>query len=116
AEQRATALVAQLRTLGTESNLQLSPTNLADALEQLEESAEQFITDKITIQIAKPDQECYVHTDRITLQQAFMHLLLNARDALVEGGHVEVKLSTITLSPNSLKPVDWAKPGTYHAI
>jgi signal transduction histidine kinase len=116
AGQRATALVAQLRTLGTESNLQLSPTNLADALEQLEESAEQFITDKITIQIAKPDQECYVHTDRITLQQAFMHLLLNARDALVEGGHVEVKLSTITLSPNSLKPVDWAKPGTYHAI
>lgn len=114
---RAKSLVSQLQTLGMENRLQLKPISLTKALNQLDSCAQQILpADKISISIESTEDNAYVLSDSGTLQQSFMNLMFNARDALDNGGQVKVLIGTHILSEHDAPPEDWVKPGTFYAV
>ena len=115
AGRRAQSLVAQLRALGSENGLQLGSVSLVNSLKQLEEVGQQLLPDRIALDVLMPAKDVLVVTDKDTILQALTHLLLNARDALEEGGSVRVEVGMRKVQGGDSVP-DWVKPGVYGTI
>jgi PAS domain S-box-containing protein len=91
AARRGASLTRQLLTFARKSNVQFRPIVVNDIIEETLRLFERSIDKTILIEKKLTDEVCIIHGDDGQLQQAFLNLLINARDAMPDGGTITVQ-------------------------
>lgn len=97
---RATRIINHMREFGRKSDLSVGPVNLGEVLTRTMELFTQQLTVRNIEVVTDIDQQAPpVQADANRLEQVFMNLLLNARDAIEDrkpdGNHPEAKRITL---------------------
>jgi len=90
---RATALIQQILDFSRRAVLERHPMDLALFLKEVVKLLERTIPESIKIKLTREMDMCTVNADPTRLQQAVMNLVINARDAMPEGGELCITLS-----------------------
>ena len=91
AARRGASLTRQLLTFARKSNVQFRPIVVNDIIEETLRLFERSTDKTILIEKELTDEVSIIHGDDGQLQQAFLNLLINARDAMPNGGTITVR-------------------------
>ncbi|MEX0602965.1 MAG: PAS domain S-box protein, partial [Bacteroidota bacterium] len=96
AAKRGAALTRQLLTFARKSNVQFRPVIVNDIIEETLHLFERSIDKTITVRKDLDGDVAIINGDDGQLQQALLNLLINARDAMAEGGEVHVRAGRVS--------------------
>ena len=113
AADRAGALTRQLLAFGRRQVLQ--PTTLAvnDVVAELERMLRRLLGPEIVFGVALAPDAGNVSADRGQLEQVLMNLVVNARDAMPDGGALTIETGLALVGPNCVTGLE---PGAYVRI
>lgn len=113
---RAAALVRQLLAFSRKQTLRPKVLKLASTLAQLSQLLNRLLGEKVNLKIDIADDLNLVRVDERQLEQVIMNLVVNARDAMLDGGEVLISAFNTEL----LKPFERDRaivpPGNYVCI
>ena len=114
AAMRGTGLVKQLLAFARQQPLDPERIDLATFLAELEPLLRVSAGSGIRVEVSEQDRCGAILADAAQLQSALLNLVINARDAMPDGGEVHVVASTVA-APGAEVPPDLAS-GDYAAI
>ena len=91
AAQRAEALTAQLLAIGRHDSGQQTNFDLGELLQRIHGTLQRIIGEEITIALNPPSSKLPLWGDRERLLQALLNLIINARDAMPDGGTLTIR-------------------------
>jgi len=94
ATERAAALTRQLLAFGRKQVLEVGPVDLHEAVRELSPLLVRLLPESISLRTHVDPDVPAVIADRAQLEQVFMNLVANARDAMPSGGEVAITVST----------------------
>ncbi|MCF6272511.1 MAG: ATP-binding protein [Rhodobacteraceae bacterium] len=94
---RAAALVRQLLAFSRKQTLRPKVLRLSKTLFQLSELLNRLLGEKVTLRIDIEEVLNLVRVDERQFEQVIMNLVVNARDAMLEGGEVLILAENVTL-------------------
>jgi signal transduction histidine kinase/CheY-like chemotaxis protein len=97
AGERAAALARQLLVFSRKQDLNPEPVCLSQLVDDMEPMLHRLLGEDIEIEISADPDAGLVHADLGQLEQVFLNLVSNARDAMPDGGHLAVRTSCLTL-------------------
>ena len=103
----------QLLALSRSSVLDLRPMDLNDRLRQLVVLLRRVLPESIEITVAEAADLPLIEADAGELDQLFMNLCINARDAMPDGGRLTLEISPVVLGEAFTETYPWARPGRY---
>lgn len=106
---QAAHLVQQVLDFSRRTNLDRSVTNLTRALQDMVALLARTLSEKVQIHLDIVPGDYYVDVDRTRIEQVVMNLALNARDAMPEGGRLDIHLSR-ELVPSQMRSDDEKLP------
>jgi len=107
AAERAADLARQILAFSRRQVLQLAPLDLNRIVKEDEGILRRLIGADIRINVHCLDKSALVLADRSQLDQILFNLVVNARDAMPNGGELTIRVGEATLSEGEL-PDDWA--------
>jgi CheY-like chemotaxis protein len=93
--------------------MEQSKLDLLPFLKEMEKLLNRTLPETIDIELHHDDFEYIISADPTRLQQVFMNLAVNARDAMPEGGRLRFELSLIRILPNTPAPITDIPPGNW---
>lgn len=99
AAERAGKLTRQLLTFGHARHGQLHPINLCEFLRESGQVLNSLLGENHSLSIDTGDEDLKVPADIAMLEQVVTNLVVNARDALPEGGDIKIVLRTAEKEP-----------------
>jgi two-component system, cell cycle sensor histidine kinase and response regulator CckA len=99
--QRAADLIAQVLDFSRTSALEKSTLDLIPLYKEWMKLLTQTISENIHVQFSYPDAPCTIDADPTRMQQVLWNLVLNARDALPNGGHIAISLDRVIFDTGS---------------
>lgn len=90
---RGAGLVSQLLDFSRRSLIECRPLNIVSFLYEVCDLLKHTLPDNITLDFRYPSDSLYVNVDPTRLQQVFMNLAINARDAMPDGGSLSIEVS-----------------------
>jgi len=115
AARRGAALTRQLLTFARKGHVQFRPVSVNDIIEETLRLFERSIDKKIIIKKDLIGEVCIMSGDDGQLQQSLLNLLINARDAMPDGGTITVQSQKKHLEENTPGTVEILK-GEYIAV
>lgn len=115
AARRGASLTRQLLTFARKSTIEFRPVVVNDIIEETLRLFERSIDKTISIRRELTDEVCIISGDDGQLQQSFLNLLINARDAMPEGGVVTVQSAKVHLEEDRDANPEFRK-GEYVAV
>jgi len=115
AAMRAASLIRQLLIFSRKENIQLQNLDLNTLFTGLHALLRRLIDAHITLEWAIPPQLPRIIADPGSLEQIIVNLIVNARDAMPNGGRVRIEATPCEILASKL-PHPEAKPGHYIAI
>ncbi len=110
ASRRAKNLIRQLLVFSRKDTSEPEEVDLRDLVSRAQKMLKRLIAETIEITMELPDEEVLVWGDPALLQQVLINLAVNSRDAMPDGGRIEIRLrrckvtSTEECRAGSLKP------------
>ncbi len=101
AARRGASLTRQLLTFARKSNIEFRPIVVNDIIEETLRLFERSIDKTISIRRELTEEVCIINGDDGQLQQSFLNLLINARDAKPDGGCITVQSAKAQLEDDS---------------
>jgi len=95
AAKRGADLTRQLLTFARKTSVQFRPIIVNEIVEETLQLFERSVEKTITVQSSLTDDVCVMNGDDGQVQQALLNLLINARDALPDGGNIHVTTEQI---------------------
>jgi two-component system cell cycle sensor histidine kinase/response regulator CckA len=83
---RAAALIGQLLAFSRKQNLQVKLLNIREIISDLAHLLDRLVGEKVNLLLYHGTKLPMVRADKRQLEQVLMNLVVNARDAMVEGG------------------------------
>ena len=99
---RAASLVGQLLAFSRKQNLQPERIDLRDTLSDLTHLLNRLVGEKVSLVLDHDQDLAAIKADKRQLEQVMMNLVVNARDAMPQGGEIVIKTENRILS----KPLD----------
>jgi two-component system cell cycle sensor histidine kinase/response regulator CckA len=115
AAERAATLTRQLLAFGRRQVLEPELLNLSTVVSDLEEMLRRTIGEDIELKIALAPDLARVRADRAQVEQALLHLVVNARDAMPRGGSLTIETRGAELDAAYCRRHLDARPGP-HAV
>jgi two-component system, cell cycle sensor histidine kinase and response regulator CckA len=111
--EQASALTAQLATLGIQEGQVRQVLSLKTVLAEIRGVIKGLLSDRIDLQIAVEDAPLLVEVDREGLEQVLFQLAVNARDAMPKGGRLQIEVKRVPGSSEQRQPtrLQDQKPG-----
>ncbi|MCF7700120.1 response regulator [Loktanella sp. M215] len=113
---RAASLVGQLLAFSRKQNLQPERIDLRDTLSDLTHLLNRLVGEKVSLVLDHDPDLAAIKADKRQLEQVMMNLVVNARDAMPQGGEIVIKTENRLLS----KPVERDRvtvpPGDYVVV
>ena len=113
---RAATLTRQILDFSRRGIMEPHPMDLVSFIKELVKLLERTLPENIRVQMDYGDDDYIVSTDPSRIQQVFMNLALNARDAMPSGGHLEFKISLLELNGEDTPPHPDLLPGEWIQI
>ena len=110
---RAAKLTSQLLAFGRRQILQPRKINLNIFIREEMNFLGKVIGENIEVRIVEAPDLQVVHADPTQLQQVFMNLCLNARDAMPAGGQVKIETRNVVIGEDVCREHVHATPGNY---
>ncbi len=85
---RGAKLVKQLLSFAKKSSIQPININIAELFTELTPLFSQLLSEKYKIVITNIDKDAVIYADPIQLEQIIINLIINARDAMPNGGNI----------------------------
>ncbi|AKS46151.1 two-component system, cell cycle sensor histidine kinase and response regulator CckA [Octadecabacter temperatus] len=94
---RAAALVAQLLAYSRKQNLQPEVMDLRNTLSESTHLLNRLVGERLTLTLDHDPSLSPIRADKRQLEQVLMNLVVNARDAMPEGGNIRVETENTAL-------------------
>ena len=94
---RAAALVGQLLAFSRKQTLRPETLNLRDTLADLTHLLNRLVGEKVTLTLSHDPVLKPIRADKRQLEQVLMNLVVNARDAMREGGEIKITAECVKL-------------------
>jgi signal transduction histidine kinase len=91
ASERAVGLTRQLLAFSRKQTLHLAPIDLNEVVSGMRDMLQRLIGDAVTISLRPTPALAPILADRTQVEQILMNLVVNARDAMPEGGTIAVE-------------------------
>lgn len=113
---RASNLVRQLLAFSRQQTLQPKVLNVTDMIVELSVLLKRLLGAKVELKVIHGRNVGFIKADQIQFEQVIINLVVNARDAMKEGGTLTIQtLSYATKEPKFLRE-DTMPPGNYVLI
>lgn len=103
--QRATSLIRQILDFSRRGVIEPNPLELLTFVKEFSKLLRRILPETISIHTSFDSDAFLVKADPIRLQQALMNLALNARDAMPEGGDLQIQLDHFELASEDQAPL-----------
>jgi two-component system, cell cycle sensor histidine kinase and response regulator CckA len=113
---RATDLIQQILDFSRQSVLERRPLDLLPFMENLATLLKRTLPEHIRIDLDHAAETYFIHADPSRIQQVMMNLAVNARDAMPEGGHLQIRLAHVQTEASKAMPVRDMPPGNWVQI
>ena len=113
AGERASSLTAQLLAFSRKQILKPVPLDLNDAVERMDRLLRRLIGEDLTLTTRLAPDLGAVRADPGQIEQVVMNLVVNARDAMPEGGRVTVETANVHLDTAAVERYPGLTPGWY---
>lgn len=107
---RAANLVRQLLAFSRRQTLQPKVIDITDVLAELSNLVRRLIGENIELKVVHGRDLGMVRADQGQLEQVFINLAVNARDAMKGGGMLTLRTSNVTIDSNHRLPRDFIPP------
>jgi len=97
AAKRASHLTRQLLTFSRKQVLQSKPVSLNDVLAEIKAALARMIREDIELSVETADDLGWSSIDRSYFEHAIMNLVINARDAMPDGGKLTIRTANVDL-------------------
>jgi PAS domain S-box-containing protein len=101
---RASSLIRQILDFSRRSVMEQSPLDLLPFVKELDKLLSRVLPETIHIELVFQPGEYVVNADPTRLQQVFMNLALNARDAMPGGGELRFDLDRLSITHDEGSP------------
>ena len=116
AAERAATLTRQLLAFSRRQVIQPVGLNLNDVIADISELIRRVIGEHIELKLEPGDDVGMIHADPGTLEQVFMNLCVNARDAMPSGGQLTIETDGVRVDDAFCKVHPWAVLGDYACL
>tara|TARA_R110002096_G_scaffold77896_10_gene183469 strand:- start:39088 stop:41052 length:1965 start_codon:yes stop_codon:yes gene_type:complete len=113
ASSRATELCAQLLSFARKQIIKPSTIDLGSVIEEMTKLFRRTIGEDITFHTAVAEDLWAVRVDRSQLDQVLLNLVVNARDAMPDGGQLSIEASNEVLDAHYAETHHDVTPGEY---
>ncbi len=113
ATSRASALVRQLLAFSRKQVLQPEFLDLNSVVTEIKDLVRSLLSENIALDIALSPQPSTVEVDRNQIEQVIINLCINARDAMPQGGRLNLHLELLNVEPNQIPDIG---PGRYISL
>jgi CheY-like chemotaxis protein len=93
--------------------LERRPLDLTPLLKEQKQLLERTLPENIEISMVYRCDECIINADPTRIQQVVMNLVLNARDAMPQGGQVRIELDRLEVREGEPAPILEMNPGLW---
>jgi len=113
ATQRAASLIRRLLAFGRQQVI--SPVNLQinDVIIDMQKMIQRLIGEDIALKTFLAPSLWTIKADASQIQQIFVNLIVNARDAMPKGGTITIQTTNVTVAPNDPPAEIGVTPGDY---
>ena len=111
--QRAASLIRQILDFSRRSVLEQSTLDLLPFIKELDKLLVRILPETIRLELVYQAGTYLVHADPTSLQQVFMNLAVNSRDAMPAGGVLTFKLGCLHIDQDERPPLSDLHPGDW---
>lgn len=116
AAERATHLTRGLLTFSRKQPVRFETIELNELIKGFEKILKRIIGEDIKLKTILSEEPLIIMADPGQIEQVLMNLATNARDAMPDGGTIEIMTSTIQIDEDFIKKHGYGKPGSYVLI
>jgi PAS domain S-box-containing protein len=113
---RAAALTHRLLAFSRRQSLNRKPLNPNDLIHSLEDLFRRTKGDHIELKLQLAENIWRVSTDFSQLENALLNLVINARDAMPDGGELQIETANVYLDGSDITTLEPVKAGDYVMI
>jgi len=113
ASQRAAGLTQQLLLFSRKETVQAVVLNLNDVVESMDKMLRRVVDERIEMSVICAKELGQIKGDSGYVGQLLMNLVVNARDAMPNGGKLIIETSTVTLTADEIRLHPRILPGRY---
>ena len=113
---KAATLTQQLLAFSRKQRLEGRPLNLNSVAEGVLELAHRTLGNGVEVRLELQRDLANCQLDPTQLEMSLLNVLVNARDAMPEGGQITIRTENLTVSPDDLSAASGLPPGAYVAI
>jgi PAS domain S-box-containing protein len=113
ATERATGLTRQLLMFSRKQAVQRSSINLNEVVDNLAKMLQRVVGRDIELQLQLAPHRLPVFADAGMLDQVLMNLVINARDAMPNGGRITVTTEPMEIPANAVPSIVGARAGSF---
>ena len=113
ASHRATELTRQLLLFSRKAPMGFKPHDLNKSIESLQKMIQRLIGEDIRVKIELDPNLFTVNADPSTMEQVIMNLVVNARDAMPQGGELTISTDNVILTPDACRHIPDANSGEH---
>jgi two-component system cell cycle sensor histidine kinase/response regulator CckA len=111
--ERARGLTRKLLAMSRSQTLELRPIDVNDRLKQLLALLQRVLSATITLELIAGVRLPLVAGDPSQLDQVFMNLCINAREAMPDGGKITIETEQVLINADFVAAHPWAISGRY---
>lgn len=113
---QASNMIQQILDFGRRTAMERRPLPLAPFLREQIKLMRRILPENITIQMAHDSVQSIILADPTRIQQVVMNLVVNARDAMPDGGSIRINLDNLDLVLPEDAPVNGMRTGSWVRI
>lgn len=113
AAERGKQLIGQLLDFSRRQPAESKVISLSDLVEGMREMLQRLLGEHIELMVRCPSEIGAVHADPAQIEQVLMNLVLNARDAMPEGGRLRIETAEVEVDESSARTRLGLAAGSY---
>lgn len=109
----AASLISQILDFSRQSDVQRRPLSLLPFLKEFFHLLRRMLPEIIELRLEYEEGDYVISADLTRLQQVVMNLVVNARDAMPDGGNLRLELTRLAVKADGARPLPDMPPGEW---